>query len=491
MHNRLQRSCSIVRRPPGLRIADAFRLVVRPVLAMAALLLCSAPALAWGPHVEIAAAALKVLDKDDPFLACIGRDTSSLAGLALVNDWAHYDDVSRAQGMRIYARDYVFWPGRPTNLTPYKADLLGHGLFLDDGSHEAFFARALQAMRTETAPNAVGWIAALTHLTQDTGAPPHASEGRGLKVCKTGLRHGELEGWLRADQIAIAGYKPRLLGKTDKEALAAYLARMKDLQEFAIQRARRAGPLVDAEDRKAVEPILLESALECSRALADLYHTLGALHAQHKPAADTGRLAGTITPPPGEDLFHAKVVLEGTTFSTLADARGRYEFRNLPATKYNMRVMMPRCKPAAAEVSVAAGAETARDFALEQTGNLLRNGDFSVRWMREGVPDGFREVARSVAAQWWSERVIVKPGTTYRLSVKWKKGAQGEAVLLWQVDFTKKEKDWEKLVLKSPAESVTAKTPPSIKKPTPAVVIFHGPKPPWEQADSVSVTEEK
>jgi hypothetical protein len=40
----------------------------------------------------------------------------------------------------------------------------------------AFFSRALQALRTESVPNAGRWIGALLHFTEDCGSPAVAAD---------------------------------------------------------------------------------------------------------------------------------------------------------------------------------------------------------------------------------------------------------------------------------------------------------------------------
>jgi hypothetical protein len=137
--------------------------------------------------------------------------------------------------------------------------------------HEAFapyFRRALQALRTETPVNACRQLGPLVHFVEDVGAPPHAKEN-----CP---HHHELENWVRADQIVIDGYQPQLLGKNDEEALAGLLRRVAGLVAFSKARAERALPLLEETnpDRAKVEPIILESALECSRATADVLYTV-------------------------------------------------------------------------------------------------------------------------------------------------------------------------------------------------------------------------
>src|SRR5690606_25787360 len=127
---------------------------------------------------------------------------------------------------------------------------------------EPYFHRALQALRTENPVNACRQLGPLVHFVEDVGAPPHANE-----ECP---HHTELENWVDAGQISIRGYQPRLLGRTDEEALQGLLARIAEVVKFSTERADRALPLVSAEspDHAQVEPIILESALESARLTA-------------------------------------------------------------------------------------------------------------------------------------------------------------------------------------------------------------------------------
>ncbi len=88
-----------------------------------------------------------------------------------------------------------------------------------------------------------------------------------------------MENWVDAKAIAIADYRPQSFGQTEDQAIDGFLHRMDRLIEFSKLRAERAKPFVLADDRAATEPIVLESALETSRVVADLLHTLGQLAA--------------------------------------------------------------------------------------------------------------------------------------------------------------------------------------------------------------------
>jgi hypothetical protein len=374
---------------------------------------------AWGPHAEIAVAGAKALKTDDPIFAYLGSDLHLFGTLAWMGDYASGDGIIRIRNMQVYARDVAFYPG----WTEFGH---GHGAPGETG-YEPVFRRMLQALHTETPINTAGWLGELIHVTQDTACPPHA-------VNCNDARHA-CENWIDATKIDIGAYEPQLLGKTDEEALQGYLARMVELHEYARVQAERALPLAAQGAKEECAAVLMESALESARVTADLLHTLGALQQQAAPRAGAGGLCGTVTPPPGPDGIVAKIMVLGTEYSTLADAEGHYEFRNLPPGPYQVAAMKPGTRPQIVEATVEADRPTRQDIDLPASvpaGNLLRNGDFSIQWMcqrkNKDIPDGWRWARQLEPAvvQWYSEPFAVKPGQTFRLTADWIEGVQAE-----------------------------------------------------------------
>jgi hypothetical protein len=318
-----------------------------------------------------------------------------------------------------YADDYLLFPAMPRHVQHICPDVRT--------SYRPHFRRAVQALRTETPANAARWVGALLHFTTDTGSPPHA-----LGIL--GDVHSKMENWVNAKRIALGDYQPRLLGETEEEALEGYLKRMEGLIAYSKERAEKLRPLVEKGDRAAVEPGVLECALETARVTADLLHTLG--HLSRAEPAGTGTLRGAVTanPAPGLEKVLAKVVLEGTAFSTLADPAGGYEFRRLPPGKYRVAVSYPGAV-ATESLTLAAGEAKTQDFFLAAAGaksNLVRNPTFRLHWVRPDLPDGwYRKTTADRKTEWEGETVPVQAGRRYRLSADWKPGARGEAVLLW------------------------------------------------------------
>jgi len=135
-------------------------------------------------------------------------------------------------------------------------------------------------------------------------------------------------------------------------------------------------------------------------------------------------------------------MLKGTPFSTLADLDGRFELRGLKPGNYEVLAMRPGSRPGSATAKVEADGTAELNMSLKPSdppGNLLRNGDFSVNWIREFVskpdwqgPDGWQRVL-GANPHWISETAFVPTGSIVRLSVKWKENAEGEVKLIWRM----------------------------------------------------------
>ena len=454
------------------------RLSIRMTLVLALLCLSVSFARAWGPHSEITVAGAKVLDKDDPFLKYVDHDMGVLGAIAWANDNASGGMIVGHRGYRVYSRDFFDYPGW---VVPWGSDI-GHGYDPKDDSYKMFFNRAIQAMQTETPDNAIGWMGAMVHLVEDSGSPSHAGH-------VPWKYHLQLEGWIDGNKVDIVGYKPQLFGKTPEEALAGIYKRIGELHDFSVERAKKGMPLVDKNDRPAAEKLIMESALETAKMTADLLHTLGYLQSQMKPVSGAGGLAGTITPGRNDLLLTSKVMLLETRYSTLCDAKGHYEFRNLPPGKYRMAVMLPTCTPKFLDVTVEADKVASQDAQLVKTNNLLRNGEQSVRFLQKDQPDGwFKELdPKPSQPQWESETLTAKPRQAFRLTVKWKKDAQGEAGMIWN----RQGAEWDPAkALKAGSESIVIQPPKDMKDTGFAAVVLHVNGNPWDAIETIAVTAE-
>lgn len=383
-----------------------------------ALLVLAIPASAWGPHTQVTQAALDVIDANDPLVRHLGPSFGQLPSYSWMGDYGHSLRTD-ADGSSYYADDYLLFPGQQK-----------HSRHVMPGvreSLEPYFQRSVQALRTETPVNAARWLGPLLHFTEDSGAPPHAQPGL--------ADHGKMENWIDKALISIKGYKPQLLGKTEDEALAAYMQRTERLVAFSKARAEKMAPLVKADDRAAVEPLELECANECSRVVADVLHTLGRISLS--PVAGSATVGGTITTKTDApaDGRSAKIVISGTNYSTLTDPTGKWEFRNLPAGTYMGKIHYPGCRMGNFTVRLEPGESRMINVlmvTLKPAGNLLCNPDLRVQWKTPGSPDCWLKTK----VGWESDLVPVTAGQKYQLSIRWKHGVKGSAVVRWHTNWS-------------------------------------------------------
>jgi hypothetical protein len=390
-------------------------------LLLAALLLgYAASARAWGtkPHCWITRAAVDALGSGHVLVRHLRSKADLLPTYCQMADWRR-GLITRAAGESFYADDYLLFPAMPVHLEHDSPDV--------EGTYRPYFRRVVQALRTETAANAARWIGSLLHFVEDSGSPPHAFRTHGDL-------HVRMENWVAQKQINLNGYRPRPFGATGDQALDGFVRRMEGLIAYSRERGRKLRPLAEAGRRAEAEPIELESALECSRVVADLLETLGPFIPAE--ARNSATLRGTVVskPVPGLESLPAKVVLERTNFSTLADPSGVFEFRNLPPGDYRMIVVRPGSEPVIRPLALGAAETRVEDVVLppsDPPGNLLRNPSFRLHWVQPQVADHWYRVVKDGATSWESEPLPVRPGRRYRLVVRWKPGASGSALLLW------------------------------------------------------------
>jgi hypothetical protein len=379
----------------------------RRLAVLAVLLLVPAlPARAWGPHSEITQAALSVLPEADRWKAELGAEN-----LEAFTTYCLMPDMRGSEKTDYYIDDYLLIRALPRYVGHIAPDV--------KTAFVPHFKRSLQALRTETPQNACRQIGPLLHYVEDLGAPPHTGPGI--------ADHGPLENWVRAADIAIAGYKPQRLGRTDDEALAGLLKRLDALQAFSAERAARAGPLVKKGEtaRPQVEPILLESANESARAAADLLYTLFSLGLEKGPAG--AGLEGTVEAPAyfRNNEKGARIILldnaafekaaKGTAagnfaacatdFATLAataagGARadgwgGEFRFHNLPTGTVRVLACRPGARWAVSDpVALAAGKTAKVKLVLPPTeppGNVVMNPDGRLRYLSPDPPDRWQQ----------------------------------------------------------------------------------------------------
>jgi hypothetical protein len=371
-------------------------------------------AVAWGPHGKITEAALKALPDAARWKAAIGENEWR----ELAHEYCSMPDVQgRSFNDFYYVNDYLLIRQCPQQCVQY----LRHDVPELQQTFEPYFRRALQALRTETPVNACRQIGPILHYVEDAGAPPHTR----MQIA----HHHELESWVRDDQIVIPGYRPRLLGRTDDEALAGLLRRLDGLNKFSKARLLRALPLVSepSPDRAKVEPIILESALESARVVADLFHTLFTLGLAPQP--EGASLSGDVTAATGPSLQHrgARIVLVNTDYTTLATMdkseskdgswHGGYAFHNLPPGNYRVLAYRTGSLSRVSEPIELESGEPARlDIVLPETdppGNLVQNPDGRLSYVNPDIPDRWRKYGDS---GWNTEDIPVnaKQYSTYR-----------------------------------------------------------------------------
>ncbi len=369
------------------------------------------PAAAWGPHPRITEAALEVLGTNHPLARALGPQLLRLTNTCWMADFKRLP--FREPDQDFYADDYLLFPQAPAHLDHICPEV--------KKTYEPYFRRAVQALRTESPANATRWIGSLLHFVEDTGSPPHAAEIRGDI-------HMKMENWVKAELIRIDGYQPRRLGTNDATALAGFQRRMDELIEFSKPRGLGLRTRVVIGQRIAVEPLVLECALETSRVVADLLDTLGQMTSA--PSAGSCVLRGRVESKPGPMLekVPARLMFAGTNIATLAEADGTFELRGLPAGEHRLTIIRPGSSTTNLSVALIAGRTNFLNVVLPAApANLLRNGDFSVKWIRPDAPDCWTRMGNT----WEGEVLALKPEQSYRLVVDFKPGATGDVLVRW------------------------------------------------------------
>jgi hypothetical protein len=386
-------------------------------LSLVALAVLPRSASGWGtPHPEITRHALRMLPASD-------RLDARLGGVRQMEDLAWGGDYQGEIHARYYVDDYLLFPGFPrhsSHLMPHVAE-----------TWKPFFLRTLQALRGESPQNAARWLGSFLHFVEDSGSPPHA-------LPTTGVLHTRMENYLFTYDVRLSGYRPRPFRRPEAEALEDLAQRMEGLVAFSRERAVKLLPLAERDDRPACEPLELECAQETMRVVADVTHSLMAL-SEDGPRPGSASIRGTIRAPAMAEfpLAPAKVILEGTAYSTVADAGpglpGDREYQaglvlgGLPPGEYSVLFMRTGCVTARRKVRLGKGKAAALSIRLQgdtAAGNLVRNPDFTVRWLRPGQPDHWTQVGD----EWRSDAFRVTAGGSYLFGARDAKGTRGVAL---------------------------------------------------------------
>lgn len=361
----------------------------------------------WGtPHTEITRHALKQLPASD-------RLEARLGGVRQMEDLCWGGDYQGEVHARYAVDDYLLFPAFPrhsSHLMPQVAE-----------TWRPYFLRTLQALRGESPQNAARWLGSFLHFVQDSGSPPHA-------LPTGGVLHTRMENYVLALDLRITGYRPQEWGRDEIAVLDRLDRRMQGLVAFSRERALRLLPLAERNDRLACEPLVLECAQETMRVVADVTHALMGL-SEARPRPGTATLRGRIRAPADAEnpLAPARILVEGTGYSTLAEAvsslpgetryHGDWVLGDLPPGEYSLVATRTGCRPARKKLRLRAGQKLEWSPTLQPDalpGNLVRNADLSVRWLRPGLPDHWRREGES----WVSDAIPVVRGALYEAGAR-------------------------------------------------------------------------
>jgi hypothetical protein len=113
------------------------------ILAASAILICG-PLLAWGPHTEIAQAALDAIGDGDPIVQTLGPDAKRLSQYVWMADWRQQLLVRTDEVF--YSDDFLLFPEATRHYQHICPEV--------KQTYVPYFRRALQALRTESTRNA-------------------------------------------------------------------------------------------------------------------------------------------------------------------------------------------------------------------------------------------------------------------------------------------------------------------------------------------------
>ncbi len=383
--------------------------VLQRIFLLIAALIWSGSAFAWGPHWDITRAGIDVLATDHVIRMQLGSELDALTNYCWIPDFKRLP--FRGGDQDFYCDDFLLFPGVTKHIDHICPEVRQ--------TYEPYFQRALQALRTESPANAARWIGSLLHFVQDSGSPPHAAQIRGDI-------HIKMENWLAASNIAISGYAPKLLGTNDLDAVRGLVSRMNELIGFSRPRGVKLRTHVLLSNRRAVAPVALECANECARVSADVLHTLATLAAEN-PAAGF-EVSGKIQAAPAitDARFPVRLLIHGTNVSTLADASGIFRLRGVPSGVHRISIVQPGNEVMETNLSVTRTV-TNLVFTLRPSGDLVRNGNFKLRWIATNAPDCWTKLGSS----WEGEVLALQPGTRYRVHTDFPTNSTADVLVRW------------------------------------------------------------
>jgi hypothetical protein len=95
--------------------------------------------------------------------------------------------------------------------------------------------------------------------------------------------------------------------------------------------------------------------------------------------------------------------------------------------------------------------------AAAPAGNMLRNSDFALRWLRPDAPDCWRKLPEGAPRPGWeSDNVSVTPGARYRVGVEPMPGQHVTVAVRWRWHPVANQEGWEETLVDPRGQVVTA-----------------------------------
>jgi hypothetical protein len=371
------------------------------------LLFGNLPLRAWGPHWDITRAAIDTLPAEHVLRKQLGNELLALTNYCWIPDYKGLP--FRTSDQDFYADDYLLFPGMSRHLDHICPEV--------EQTFAPYFRRAFRALQSESQANAARWLGSLLHFVQDAGSPPHAARYRGSV-------HIRMENWIERPLIRIPGYVPQLLGTNADHAVQGLTARMNRLIAFSKERGENLRTPVLLANRRKVEPIVLESALECAKVTADVLHTCATL--AEKQALNgfdfRGKINGVAAISDGR--FPARIIFNGTNVATLAEPNGGFVVRGVPPGRVQVTIIQPGNVTLTTNV-VVTNSMANLVFSLEPDHSLVRNGDFRLRWIATNAPEFWTKAGNI----WNGEVVSLRQGWKYRISAVFHENSQAEVTV--------------------------------------------------------------
>ena len=257
----------------------------------------------WGqPHHAITRAALETLPEWQK--ALLGEELKALGDAHCMIPDNVYSDKANAKYAAMDSRPgevYLQVLHLPTVQTEY-LEVMTY-----------FMERAVTALREGRTGDAARFMGTMCHQVEDYGSPSHTMPGDNQftllqqflppsDAMKDKLMHGPIE---NGDfTVSIAGYQPRLLGKSVNEAAWRLMHRV---HEGIVNARSTTIPIIQAlyaNDAEAVTKHQMRAAIVDAQIVADAMHTILCLGAQKLPELPAAVSIDTFWPLEAEKLHY-------------------------------------------------------------------------------------------------------------------------------------------------------------------------------------------